>query len=331
MIGPSGGNPLAKRPLQGRHRYRCSSDRRLDPDPPLRRGQHQVEPAEDHRQRQPLAHVEVRRLRERDELLVRLTDELDAEAEQAVEEQEGADELARLVPRLGLPEHEGEDAEQDDAFEEGFVQLARMPRRTEDHAERRHFLEADCPRHRRRRAPQLLIDEVGEPPEAQPQRNAAGDVIVDPEPGELLLVREVEDPERGADDSAVERHPAVPQFQHLHRMPQIFAEIVEQDVADAAAEDDPEGGVEYEVVGMAPSHRRAGLLEQLQHVPIADDDPGEVGDAVPAKIERPMCSNTGESPRSGNGGEAGIVDVLQGLPHECSAPHKAGAAKGKGA
>ena len=66
-----------------------------------------------------------------DQLLVGLADELDAEAEAAVEEDEGADELARLVARLGLPEHEGEDAEQDDAFEHGLVELARVARRPE--------------------------------------------------------------------------------------------------------------------------------------------------------------------------------------------------------
>ena len=100
---------------------------------PLLRGQHQVEAAEDHRQRQPLAHVQVRSPgRTAIELAVRLADELDAEAEAAVEEDERADELARLVSRLGPPEHPGEDGEQHDAFEHGLVKLARVARRAED-------------------------------------------------------------------------------------------------------------------------------------------------------------------------------------------------------
>ena len=65
------------------------------------------------------------------------------------------------------------------------------------------------------------------------------------------------------------------------------AEIVEEHVADAAAEDDPERGVEDQVVGMAAGKRRARLLQQLQQIPIADEDAGEVGEAVPAQVERP--------------------------------------------
>ena len=61
---------------------------------------------------------------EADQLRVGLADELDGEAEQAVEEDEGADELARLVAGLGLPEHPPEDDEQDDALQQRLVKLA---------------------------------------------------------------------------------------------------------------------------------------------------------------------------------------------------------------
>ena len=43
------------------------------------------------------------------EARVRLANELDGEAGEAVAEDEGADELARLVARVGLPEEEPED------------------------------------------------------------------------------------------------------------------------------------------------------------------------------------------------------------------------------
>ena len=66
-----------------------------------------------------------------DQLRIRLADELDAEAEQAVEKDEGADELARLIARLGPPEHEPEDREQHDALKPGFIQLAGVARRAE--------------------------------------------------------------------------------------------------------------------------------------------------------------------------------------------------------
>src|SRR5438270_3335597 len=244
-----GRDPLPKRALQRGHApppalcgrttsgNAFSTGRSLNADPALGGCQHQVEPAEDHRQRQPLTHVEMGRLCKLDELVIGLADILDPETEAAVEEEERADELARIVAGPGPPEHEAKDAEQDDAFERGLVELAWMARRAEHAlAELVVLLEADRPRHRRRRAPQLLVDEVGDPPEQQAERDAAGDIIVDSEPVELLLVREIENAERSADHAAVERHAAVPKLQNLDRVAEVVAEIVEQDVAEAATE-----------------------------------------------------------------------------------------------
>jgi hypothetical protein len=129
----------------------------------------------------------------------------------------------------------------------------------------------------------------------------------------------------------VERHAAVPQLQYLDRVPQILAEIVEQDVAEPAAEDDPEGGIENQVVGMAAGERRTRLLEQFQQVPVADEDAGQVSEAVPPEVEWPDVQRDRGNAQIGELDEAAVVDGLQGLPHECSAPHKAGRDKGKGA
>ena len=90
-------------------------------------------------------------------------------------------------------------------------------------------------------------------------------------------------------------------------MPQILGEIVEQDVADAAAEDDPERGVEDQVVGMAAGERRARLLQQLQQVPIADEDAGEVGEAVPPEVERPDVQRHRRKPEVGERDELRVI------------------------
>ena len=172
-----------KRPLERRHGDALGAGRRLDPLAAPLGGEHQIEPAQDHRQRQPLAHVETGRRGEADQLRVRLADELDAEADQAVDEDEGADELARLIARLGLPEHQAEDAEQHDALEQGFVELARVARRAERRPGRSRFPRSGPPRHVGRRAPQFAVHEIGEAAEEQPERHAAGDIIVDPQPG----------------------------------------------------------------------------------------------------------------------------------------------------
>src|SRR6185369_10920238 len=213
--------------------------------------------------------------------------ELDAKAETAVEEDEGADELAGLVSRLRLPKHPPEDGEQDDAFQESFIELARVAGRPKHAlAELVHLHEPNGPGHRRHGAPQFLVHEIGETAEEEAERHAAGDIIVDPEPRQLLLARHVEDAKRSADHAPVEGHAAVPQLQDLERVLQILAEIVEEDVAEAPAEDDAERRIEHQVVGMASGHRRARLPDQLQQVPVADENAGEIGEAVPAQVER---------------------------------------------
>src|SRR6476619_6278638 len=105
-------------------------------------------------------------------------------------------------------------------------------------------------------------------------------------------------------------------------MAEIFPEIVEEHVAEPAAENDPERGIENEIVGMAAGERRAGLLEQFQQIPVTDEDPGEVSEAVPAKIERTDVKRDRRQAEIGKRYEAVIVDGLQGLPHQSSAPHK---------
>src|SRR4051812_44419922 len=71
-------------------------------------GEDEVEPGDDHRQGQPLAHVQVGRPRELDEMGVRLADIFEREAGEAVDEDEGADQPAGLVAGAGLPEHPAE-------------------------------------------------------------------------------------------------------------------------------------------------------------------------------------------------------------------------------
>src|SRR3982750_2930987 len=104
-----------------------------------------------------------------DELGVGLADELNAEAEDAVEEDEGADELARLVAGLRFPEHPGEDREQDDAFQDRFIKLGWMARRPKYGQAGDDLGEADRPRDVRSggRAPQFMVHEIGDPAEEQ--------------------------------------------------------------------------------------------------------------------------------------------------------------------
>src|SRR6185295_4333894 len=114
------------------------------------------------------------------------------------------------------PEHGPEDGEQEDALEQRLVELARMAR----HGARGR--EDDAPGEAGRRAPELAVHEIGEPPEEQAEGDAAGDIIVNAQPIELLPPRQIEDAEADSDDAAVERHAAIPQAHDLDRIVEII-------------------------------------------------------------------------------------------------------------
>ena len=88
---------------------------------------------------------------------------------------------------------------------------------------------------------------------------------------------------------------------------EVIGQIVEQDIAEPAAEDDPERGVEDEVVGMAAGHRRAGLLQQFEQIPIAEEDAGEIGEAVPAQLEEAEVERDRRQAEVGKGDAAAAM------------------------
>src|SRR5678816_4206065 len=119
---------------------------------------------------------------------------------------------------------------------------------------------------------------------------------MNPQPVQLLFARQIEDAEHRAEHAAVEGHSAVPQLQYVERMLKVVAKVIEQDVADASAEDDPGRGIEDKVVGVPARHRRAGLADQPEQIPIADEDAGEVRKAVPTKLEKAEIERHGIEP-----------------------------------
>ena len=65
------------------------------------------------------------------------------------------------------------------------------------------------------------------------------------------------DRERHADRAAVKRHPAVPEIERLDRVREIIGRIVEQHVAEPAAEHDAERRPDQEIVDVAAAARDA--------------------------------------------------------------------------
>ena len=105
-------------------------------------------------------------------------------------------------------------------------------------------------------------------------------------------------------------HSAIPQPQDPDRIGEQVGRV-EQDIAKPPAQDDAERRVEDEVVGMTPRHRRARLVEQLEQIPPADQDAGDIGQRIPfeleeAEVERHRIQpEIGELEMAGAGGEQG--------------------------
>src|SRR6186997_2662142 len=94
-------------------------------------------------------------------------------------------------------------------------------------------------------------------------------------------------------------------------MLKVPAEVVEKDVADPSPKDDAERCIEDHVVGMAAGHWRAGLLDELQEVPIADEDAGEVCQAIPAQLEEAEVERDWGQMEVGPGNRVLIIHTCQ--------------------
>src|SRR3546814_13487491 len=110
-------------------------------------------------------------------------------------------------------------------------------------------------------------------------------IVAETQEIQLFLARHIPDGEQPPDDAAVQRHAAVPQLQDLQRIAEVIAEVIKEDIADAPADDDAEHRIEDHIVGVAARHRGAGLRDQPQQIPIADEDAGKIGEGVPADGE----------------------------------------------
>src|SRR3546814_1728851 len=103
----------------------------------------------------------------------------------------------------------------------------------------------DSPGHIRRLAPQFAIYEIGQPPEEQAEGDTASDVIMDAQPAQSILAREVKNAERHADDSAVDGHATLPQFEDVER---VFKNrwLIEKHISHSPAQNDAKRSIRSE-------------------------------------------------------------------------------------
>ncbi|MCY1304586.1 hypothetical protein D9M70_543450 [compost metagenome] len=109
----------------------------------------------------------------------------------------------------------------------------------------------------------------------------------------------------------MERHTAVPDLNGADRIGENGAEVVEEDVADAASEYDTAGGPEQEIVELLQRDRR-GLVapervihRQAARIEPADQDACDIGEPVPVDGERPDLEDDGVDFGEGKDGETG--------------------------
>ena len=206
------------------------------------------------------------------------------DARDAVAERERADDDAGPLQRAGADQQPQHD-QQDQAFEGGLVELARMAR------QRARARKHHGPGHVGRPAPQLGVDEVGKAPEEQPDRRDRAGEVAERQDRDAAAPREQDDRDHAAEEAAVEGHAALPDLDDLGRVRGEVRRVVEQHVADAAAEDDAERHPDDEVVEVDDGHRRrpapvALVADQGAGVEPAEQDAENIGERVPADRER---------------------------------------------
>ena len=131
--------------------------------------------------------------------------------------------------RLGGPRRARYDREQHQPLQRGLVELARVARRAAPGKTIAQGTSVDP-------APELAVDEVGEPAEEQADRGGAGDRVGDPGSSAPAAANRTPPTTTPSSRRGTTCRPARP------RAPRADGEVevrpVEQDVADAAAEDD---------------------------------------------------------------------------------------------
>src|SRR3569623_521652 len=200
------------------------------------------EPSDQHGQTQDLAHGEPRGAEEVAELLIGQADKFDEDTAQRIADAEDAgDESGAFQPTEPAGADE-DDHEQQQAFEPGLVELARMPRQRF-----RVGGEDDGPGKTGRRAIQLAIDEICEADEKNSDRADGAQQIEARQYIAALGAREQPHGDDDADEPAVKAHAAVPKGDDVARVLAVIGEVVKEYVAQAAPQNDADHGPESEI------------------------------------------------------------------------------------
>src|SRR3546814_5835792 len=84
----------------------------------------------------------------------------------------------------------------------------------------------------------------------------------------------------------MERHAAAPDHEYLKRIGKVPVEVVEEDVAQPAAQDDAEGRPQNEVAQVLDRHGGRPPPAEMCHIPPTEQNASDVGERVPANRQR---------------------------------------------
>ena len=141
-------------------------------------------------------------------------------------------------------------------------------------------------RGRCRAAPQLAIDEVGDPSQPEPDRHHGAEPVGEQQQRQPPFPGEQDQGDDHPKRPAMEAHAAVPDLEDGGGMAEIQARLVEQDIAQPAAEHDAERGPGQEVVDVERRSDHRAPAHQPAHQPPAGDQPDDIGERIPAYRDR---------------------------------------------
>jgi hypothetical protein len=213
------------------------------------------------------------------ELHVGLAEQLARHPRNRVAGEKQAADHSGMIPGAGAfggKQHQ----EQQQPLTGGLVKLARMARHRSAGGEH------DRPGHVRRPSEQFAVDEVRDASEKQPDRHRCANDVGERQSRDAAPAGEQPNCGNHAERAAMERHPAVPQVERLQLVFEVVARLVEQDIADAAAEHDGERRPYQEIVDIIAPHPARRAVGQCQAIPPAEQQAGDIGQRIPANRER---------------------------------------------
>src|SRR5260221_12636606 len=147
------------------------------------------------------------------------------------------------------------------------------------------------------------MNEIADATEEEADRRGGDNDVAEGEEIDAPLPAEQRDGNDDAERAAMERHAAMPDLQRLQRIGEIVVRLVEEDVAEPPAEDDTERRPYEEIVDRFRRHETRRALGQHEAPAPADDQPGDIGEGIPADDERAELDQHRIDRRIGNGEE----------------------------